>query len=195
MFCNLSSGYFVHAILCLHDGHTLEPCIKSLMQPKRPIPSSFIRHDLPIATYGDKFGIVIQPSNTTQVSCAYPSDAWTCCHRKPCKTLNIEYHLKIRERESKRSCARYNNSNLAGVWGQKNNLNTNCCFPFENALKVQKEYYNLNHSNACIRGTGMNQIQLKWHPKDIVGVYYRTDSQRTMSKAVHRIVKGMYCQL
>ena len=41
----------------------------------------------------------------------------------------------------------------------------------------------------------MNQVQLKWKPQDVVGVYYKMDDQKNASKSVHDLVKGIYCKL
>ena len=157
---------------------TFEACIEAQLDnshKKNGWATSFLRDDLPIKSYGDKFGWLIHAA-PSQLKCAYAFDAYKGFGKLPTSTRPASQLLRRRATTVRRACVRWKHTPMAGVWAQHQSPELNCCFAErEDALWAQREYVALNHSSKCERGNGLNQMQLAWRANDIFGVYYVLD--------------------
>ena len=155
-----------------------EACIEAQLDnshKKNGWATSFLRDDLPIKSYGDKFGWLIRAA-PSQLKCAYAFDAYKGFGKLPTSTRPASQLLRRRATTVRRACVRWKHTPMAGVWAQHQSPELNCCFAErEDALWAQREYVALNHSSKCERGNGLNQMQLAWRANDIFGVYYVLD--------------------
>ena len=66
-------NYEVERVMQNWNQGGLERCVHKQTNPPVPLPTSFWRHDLPIKSYGNHFGLLIN-ATTAAASCAYPMD-------------------------------------------------------------------------------------------------------------------------
>ena len=163
--------------------------------------TSFLRHDLPVKSYADKFGFMIH-GNESRVNCAYAFDSYKGWGvRRPCK-LSVEEMVKRRRTRVASACRMKPGNNFAGVWAQKDDAAINCCHrSVRAALETQRQYASLPHPTKCVRGNGLNQMQLQWSRDDVFGVYYVQDQDARHARRMHAIAEQttgrqlQFCQL
>ncbi len=173
-------------------------------------PTSLWRSDLPVGTPAAEWGggmacgFVLQARDPRQMSCAYPFDAWQSfprqrhCMRSPTEQAKallqarrgVCSSLKCNRSDAAPSAAPHDD--CLRSWGRAAKLAASCCWrSLERMVEMQKAFLWLSQGEElCVRGTLLhNQVQLKWEPSDIVGVFYVHESQHRRAQLIMRLLR------
>lgn len=152
--------------------------------------TSFLRHDLPVKAYADKFGFMIH-ANSSDVNCAYAFDAYKGWGVRPSCTLSVAEMVE-RRRSIAASACRRTPGNFAGLWASKDDDSIACCHrSVRDALETQRQYDWLPQRSKCTRGNGLNQMQLQWGRNDVFGVYYVQEQDVRYARRMLAIAEEM----
>jgi|UniRef100_A0A7S3EVN3 hypothetical protein len=158
-------------------------------QLRGALPTSYIRSDLPIKSYADNFGFLLQ-AGADQVACAYPLDAYSLSSRRLCSQSDNDGHVQMRLQLARRKCQHANPiiGSMQALSAQGKHPSVGCCNSVENALTLQRAYLGLEGHTRCTRGNGLNQMNLRWSPDDVQGVYFIRGSDAKYAAQLHRIL-------
>jgi len=155
-------------------------CLQRQLQPApAAVPSTLVRHDLPLATYCSVgVGLMLSARVRREPFCASPFDTWHLTHPKRYPRCNdtIEQHVRMRVNVRRHACRSKSNMNYWAEKAENSKRQLQCCWSIDEAALRLKAFLAVDGLSKCERGSGLNQVAATWTAGDVVGVYYMNAS-------------------